>query len=344
MSLNDFDKFIKDNLINVLAYNNPKSEQPFDFDDLRHCIMLQLIKYSYNSYLPKKSIRSYFEQDTDLSDAQRARYSRLIKYAQYYRDTQNKEIKEVFGAYFSELESKDMSKINNKRKGYEINKMQFFELDTMGNLRLLKSIINQRICDAKKVSNAEFKEMIDEYDNLVIELLRGLDGSDEDVIFSTLALFTLEWKFNVELFYSCSVEAEKKHIKDVPVDRIALLCAVLKLNNSMLLAIESRFVLNRIKVVPYVYDADIMVWKSISEKYVAYLKALHIFTRLKAKGKSMEEMFSNNFNIHEAAEYIKANYDIHNLYQKKEWTSSKIKYMRKLYSTLYKEIPSPKIK
>lgn len=36
-----------------------------------------------------------------------------------------------------------------------------------------------------------------DYDKLVSLLLKKLDGSDEDVIFGTIALFTLEWKYNV---------------------------------------------------------------------------------------------------------------------------------------------------
>ena len=56
---------------------------------------------------------------------------------------------------------------------------------------------------------------MEKYDKLVEKLVAKLDGDDEDVIFATLALFTLEWKYNVELFYNCAVEAEKNNIKEV---------------------------------------------------------------------------------------------------------------------------------
>lgn len=348
MKIQEFDDFIKENLINLLAYNNPKSEQPFDFDDLRHCIMLQLIKYAYDQWLPKNSIRSYLQPNmglTDNTDAERAFYSRLIQYAQYYRNARNNELEAVLEIHYPELEAPDMSKRENKVSGYRINKMQFFELGIMGRVPLLKYIANHRITDAKKISHAEFQDLIQEYDQLVKELLQGLDGSAEEVLFSTIALFTLEWKYNVELFYACAVEAEKRHKKDVPVNSIAMLCADLPVKNGKLV-IESRFVLNRIKVVPYVYKENCAEWKRIMEKYEAYLLALHIFTKQRPEGggASIEESFARNFHVSEAARYIKENYDIRKLYQKKEWTSFKIKYVRRLYAIYYKDIKPPKIK
>lgn len=346
--INELDSFINANLITILKwgnkYNNPKSEQPFDFDDLRHCIIFQLIRYAYEQYLPKDSIRSYLELNTSSTDSQRARYSRLIKYAQYYRDVQNEEIKEIFGESSKELENRDMSKMENKMTGYNINKMRFFELDMMGNIKLLKSIVNLRICDVKKVSNTEFKEMMDEYDKLVEELLQKLEGSDEDILFSTVALYTLEWRYNVELFYSCSVEAEMKHTKDISEDRIGILCAILPLSIRPVV-IESRFVLNRLKVVPYVYNADIMEWEKISRKYELYLNATDFYTKYETDNTpAMEKTFAKKFDIHEAAEYIRKNYDIRKMYKKKEWTSARIKYVRNLYLKFYKDIKPPKIK
>lgn len=348
MNVQKFDSFIKENLINLLAYNDPKSEQPFDFDDLRHCIMLQLIKYAYDQKLPKNSIRSYLQPNmglTNNTDAERALYSRLIQYAQYYRNVRNNELEEAFEMRSQELEAPDMSKRENKVSGYRINEMQFFELGVMGRVPLLKCIGNHRITDAKKISNAEFQDLMQEYDQLVEELYRGLEGSAEEVLFSTIALFTLEWKYNVELFYFCAVEAEKKHEKDVPVKSIAMLCANLPVNSGNLV-IESRFVLNRLKVVPYVYKESCGEWKRITEKYKAYLFALHIFTKQRSEGggPSIEESFAKNFQMDEAAEYIKKNYDIRKMYQKKEWTSFRIKYVRKLYAIYYKDIQPPKIK
>lgn len=345
--INEFDSLVNAILTMILNFGNKfnglKSEQPFDFDDLRHCIIFLLIKNAYDQYLPKDSIRSYLELNTSSTDSQRARYSRLIKYAQYYRDVQNEEIKEIFGESSKELENRDMSKTENKMTGYSINKMQFFELDTMGNIKLLKSIASQRICDVKKVSNTEFKEMMDEYDKLVEELLRKLEGSDEDILFSTIALYTLEWKYNVELFYSCSVEAEMKHTKDIPEDRIGILCSVFQLPTGSL--IESRFVLNRLKVVPYVYNADTTEWEKIWYKYGLYLNAADVYTKGELGDMiTMEKAYAKKFDIHEAAEYIKKNYDIRKMYKKKEWASARIKYVRNLYLKFYKDIKPPKIK
>lgn len=68
---------------------------------------------------------------------------------------------------------------------------------------------------------------MDEYQKFIDGLIGMLDGDDEDVIFATIALFTLEWKYQVELFYQCAVEAEKHKTKEIPIERIGLLCAEL---------------------------------------------------------------------------------------------------------------------
>ncbi len=167
---------------------------PFSVEDLRDNIIMFIIKDAYAESERKKSLRA--NRGTD-SDADRMRDSRNIAYAQHYRNLQYERIKEEIGEQISELLPDDISSMGDKIVGHKLTEMQYFELNTMADHPLLKTIISKRICDVKKVSNDTFVDYMDDYDQLVSELINKLDGHDADVIFATIALFTLEWKYNV---------------------------------------------------------------------------------------------------------------------------------------------------
>ena len=112
-----------------------------------------------------------------------------------------------------------------------------------------------------------------DYEGLTQGLLKRLDGSDEDVIFATIALFTLEWKYCVELSYACAVNSERTGTKDAPLDRFAVLCAQLAFpippEFTTILHTESRFVLHRMSLVPVMFsDSD---WEEVEAKLCIYL-------------------------------------------------------------------------
>ena len=153
-----------------------------------------ILKDAYYLTEPKQSLRE--NRGTDADDV-RMRDSRNIAYTQHYRDLQYNHVKNDLGIEIPELLSADVETMRGKLQGHNITPMQYFELNTLADHPLLKAIVNKRICDVKKISNATFLEYMQDYDKLVSLLLKKLDGSDEDVIFGTIALFTLEWKYNV---------------------------------------------------------------------------------------------------------------------------------------------------
>lgn len=62
--------------------------QPFDLVELRHCIMMELIRDEYYESEPRASLRSYVEEGLKDSDDIRMRNQRVLKYAQHYRNIQ----------------------------------------------------------------------------------------------------------------------------------------------------------------------------------------------------------------------------------------------------------------
>lgn len=79
-----------------------------------------------------------------------------MAYAQHYRTLQYEHVKENTDIEIPELLPDDVEFMPGKLEGHKITEMQYFELNTMADIPILKSIINKRICDVKKISNDEF--------------------------------------------------------------------------------------------------------------------------------------------------------------------------------------------
>jgi len=336
-------EMIDNRLLNFFPKPELFDQSPFSIEDLRNCILTFIIKDAYYLAEPKQSLRA--SRGTD-SDDVRMRDSRILAYAQHYRNLQFSQIKETSQIEISELLPEDVKSMNGKLSGHKLTSMQYFELNTMADHPLLKAIINKRICDVKKISNATFIEYMQDYDKLVNQLIEKLDGTDEEVVFATIALFTLEWKYNVELFYLCAVEAEKSNTKEVPLERLAALCAVLNIPflpySDRMLCIESRFVLNRIKIVPNIYNSAESEWDEIQDKILHYLLAEYYITTEIVRKWDMPGFFARYTTQAQWAQFFREHYDLRKVFIPKEWSNNRIRYMRKIYSIMIRDMDTPK--
>lgn len=315
---------------------------PFNLFDFRDCFIMEMIKDAYHKKEPRHSLRSLRGEDTDDT---RMRDSRSIKYAQYYRNLQFEHIKNSVGEKVPELLPDDVKSMEGRLKGHQITGMQYFELNTMANHPLLKVIVSKRICDVKKVSNTAFQEYMTDYDNLTQGLVKKLDGSDEDVIFATIALFTLEWKYCVELSYSCAVNAEGAGTKDVSLDRIAALCSELSFpippTFTRILHTESRFVLHRMDLVPAIFSS--IGWDEIEAKLLDYLIMRYYLKQELIHKWSLPEYFCSMTTKVQWADFIRNHYDLRKIYTHKDWTNSRIRYVRNFYQAIMQNQKPPKL-
>lgn len=318
-----------------IAGNNP-----FNLAEFRNCFIFQLIKDAYYQMEPKNSLRHH--RGTD-DDAARMQDSRNIAYAQHYRDLQYNRLAAV-GIYVPELLPEKVGTREEKLHGHEKTAMQYFELKSIEQYPLLKAIVSKRICDVKKISNATFKEYMQDYDELTHNLAKGLDGNDEDVVFSAVALFTLEWKYPVELFYACAENAEKVGITDIPKTKITQLCtqqAQLCIPEAMKnLHTDSRFVLHRMQLVPLAYD-DGFPWAVIEQKLYHYLVMSYYFKQSLIHNDSLVDYYAMVTSKKDWADFIRSSYDIKSIYREKEWTNSRIRYVRRLFDAMIMEMPTP---
>lgn len=335
-------EFIDNRLDHFFSERDLYGISPFNVEDLRDCILTEIIKDAYYETEKKQSLRA--NRGTD-DDADRMRDSRTMAYAQHYRNLQYEHVIDKTDIRIPELLPKDVKSTDGKFEGHKITEMQYFELETMATQPLVKAIVNKRICDVKKVSNTEFIEFMREYDKLTEALEKKLDGDDEDVIFATLALFTLEWKYNVELFYQCAVEAEKNNVKEVPLARLAPLCAELSVpvppECITIIHTESRFILHRQELVKFIYNDPDKLWEEIYDKLWHYFVAKYYIEREIVHRWSMAEYFATHISRDKWATFFREHYDIRKIYTKKEWSNKRIRYMRKMYDAMIKNMETP---
>ena len=296
-------EFIDNRLDEYFPDRSLYNVSPFSVEDLRDCILMEIIKDAYFEAGEKKSLRANRGSD---DDDLRMRDSRWMSYAQHYRSLQYERVKESLNVEIKEL----------------------------------------------LPPNVEFIKGMEEYDKLVADLIGLLDGDDEDVIFATIALFTLEWKYNIELYYNCAVKADKHKIKDVPVHKLAVLCAVLSMPvpfdfdqylRPTMLHTESRFVLHRLDLVPYLYSKSDKAWEEVNDKLWHYFIAKYHITQEIIHKWSMAEFFATHIPREKWAEFFREHYDLRKMYKRKIWTNKRIRYVRKLIDVMVRNEPAPKL-
>ena len=93
-------EFIDNRIDNFFSNRELYKLSPFNLEDLRDCILLEIIKDAYDEAEKKQSIRANRGSD---ADDLRMRHSRSMKYAQHYRSLQYEHILETTGAEVKEL-------------------------------------------------------------------------------------------------------------------------------------------------------------------------------------------------------------------------------------------------
>lgn len=194
---------------------------PFSFEKFRDNVAFFILYRQYFDGSKKKSLRQHRGND---NDDQRMMDSRYIKKINHNRDELRKDIKERTGIEIGTLSVSDMSSIKNKISGYDLTKMQYEELQNLENISLFEAMRSRRICDVKKVSITDFHAYMQEYDKLILRYTDMLKSDDENVIFATLELFNIEWKYNIEFFYTCASYMEEHSLKEIPANKLGMLC------------------------------------------------------------------------------------------------------------------------
>ena len=236
-----------------------------------------------------------------------------------------------------------MDTIDKRLKGRRLTEMNYYEHQNIHDLELIKAIVERRIVSSKKVSNAHFQEMFEQYDKLVESLIERSKLSDKDMVFASLALFTLEWHYPLEMFYELSCLMEEEEIDSVDQDSLILTCCSVSIESRFggWYSTDSRMVKERMMILPYLFgkktrDFERETMKSLIKEILVVIVQ---FTELMGAndGGTYKDWFRKESSIEDWASFFRF-YDIFAIWQKKEWTRKRIQNVRYLFDmTLLKK-------
>ena len=295
-------------------------------------IVVEFIKYSYDYEDPEYPIRHFIN---DLDDSERMLQSRIMKYV---LDHKKRDVA-IKGGPISEdykFEDVDMSEIENRLKGRRLTEMNFFEHQNIHNLDFIKALAERRLVSSKKISNTRFQEIFDQYDEFIESLIERSRQSDEDMVFASLAFFTLEWHFPIEFFYYLSCIMEEEDINAVDRDALALLCGFVEIESRFggCFTTDSRMLRMRIVVTPYLFGKDTdefgreTMLDLIKETLVLGVKYKEVIST--NEGELYKEWFRKESKMEDWASFLKY-YDVFSIWEKKKWTRKRIQNMRYLF-------------
>lgn len=344
----------------VIIRELPTEYQVFLFDgklklnDLVMQILVECCKYAHDSVSEKRSLRFYLQKCGLNGDDQRMVRKRTLDRIQDYREMEYEYIKQQSGIELSGLIAPDMGKISDRKKGYQLTDFQFWEINNVHDMQLVGAIINRRL-DKKNFTKEEFVDYANERDCIVSRLRNRRTKSMEDEVFSSLALFTLEWKYSFDFYYELATEMENTNTINIPdvKRRLTLFCgnvaldSVLRMTNPHLVGevyhINSRMLIQRRK---FIHSIVSMPAGDEFEALVRqYAEALVVITsmllRMTYRGIPIREWFVSNSTAEDWGSVF-SEYDVFQAFiSTKDWTSKRIRYVRDIYSVMSMDYKNP---
>ena len=297
-------------------------------------ITMEYIKYCFDCADPEYSLR-HFRKENDTDD-ERMRQSRIMEYVLKYK---KREIDQLCVELPPEhkFSNVSMDTIGKKLKGYRLTEMNYFEHQNIHDLELIKAIVENRIDNAKKISNTRFHEIISQYDDFIEDMIGKSKNSDRDMVFYSIAYFTLEWHYPVELFYYIACIMEECEIQEVNKSDLLLLCGDVKIESmfSGWVSTHSRMVRWRFLFANVLFDKSApcpikedlrTMIKELIALSVQYKETLYC-----DDGTKYIDWFRSESNIDDWASFFRY-YDIFSIWRRKEWTPKRIQNMRKLFN------------
>ena len=310
-----------------------------DIDDLVDQVILECIKAAYDSTREKHSIRYYLSKQNEYTDDVRMRYSRLLAISNEYKRKEVSFLKTNYGVSDEHAYPPKMQKIADRLDGYQLSEMNFFEITNIGELELIKAIINHRLGSTKKISNKQFRDIALQYDKFVISLMEKCSESDEKAVFNSFAYFTIEWKYAFDFIYSCVESMAQYGITEAEsaFSRIGMLLGYHSVisNLGFHASADSRMVGYREGLIPAFFRDD--------EIMAQFIEMFALITMIKEnaaiEGLPLKEWFIQNTDIHDWAAFLRE-YDVFKYARRrKDYSNSCIRGMRGLIQIVFPDNP-----
>lgn len=317
-----------------------------NIDDVVEMIIFDVIKAIYDKTAEKHSMRYFYDKYGISQEADIMRYSRIQSYIMKYRKKEYEDRSDLQGTYpeMERLIPPDMSDMEKKLEGYQLTEMNFFEITTVLENEFSKAISENRLIDSKKVTNEKFKDIIAQYDAVISELADSWDKTVDDIIFRTIAAFTLEWKYPVHFLYCIAKRMEELGISGFVDEQLRLVSFCADVSGTSRLGggfnTHSRMVTVRDRYIDLILKEP-SGSNNYHREHWRFGEGLFIISQIirnhymTINDMSIEDWFIENTNKEDWASFFR-DYDVFRYINsdKKEWTNKRIRYFRRIYGEI----------
>ncbi len=361
--LNDKMHTIAKTIEEVIIHTLPVEYQLFLFEgkitlgDIVGQVLVECCKYAYDNTAEKHSLNYYLkniEASIEIEDSERMVRKRTMDYIQERRTIQ-------YDAFLSKgvtldgLKAPNMKNIEDRLTGYKINAFQFWEINNVHDMQLVKAIVERRI-SKKNFSNDMFIECATEYDSIFIKSSKVWNSSDENFLLDFLTLFTLEWKYSFDFFYELANEMVKCNVTEISdmERRIIAFCGNPAINSLLLqiaprlvggtIHMDSRMLVSRRK---YIHDIVTAPKEEFEKDLTRFLESLVVVASMLKymtyQNIPIREWFIQNSTPDDWAAVFR-DYDIYQAFvHDKDWTDKKkIRYVKDMYNKVSFDYKNPK--
>lgn len=346
----------------VIIHTLPVEYQLFIFegkitlDDIIGQVLVECSKHAYDETADKHSLNYYLKNvDTtvDIDESERMIRKRTMDYIQERRTIQYEGFLNR-GVSLEGLKAPDMSNVKYRLAGHNINSFQFWEINNVHDMQLVKAIVERRI-SKKNFNNTMFRDYANEYDNTFLQFSKDCNSSNENVIFDFLAMFTLEWKYSFNFFYELASEMVRCNVSEIPDTkrRIVAFCGN-PIINSLLLQINPQLVGGTIHMdsrmlVPrrkYIHDIVTVPEEEFEQDLTRFQEILVVVAimleHMTYQQIPIREWFIQNSTPDDWATVFR-NYNIYQVFiPDKDWDDrKKIRYVKDMYNKISFDYKNP---
>lgn len=319
-------------------------EDKIDLDDLVMQILFECCKFAYDSTAKKSSLRAHMTSPG--RDDERMLYQRTVKKINDYRMQEYLTRKEQIGIGLDGLLPPKMKDIKEKIVGYQFNDFQYWEINNVHDMRLVSAIADNKIL-SKNFSKQLFITYANEYDDIICTMKEKSEEGPEGMVFGSLALFTLAWKYAFDFYYNVAVEMDRigqKHIEDVK-RKCSLFCGPVGLISELppqytggIIHTDSRMILIREKFVSSFLDLS----ETDEARYrEALVTVSSMLMRMTYQGTNIRKWFVENTTVEDWA-LVMEEYDVFQIFvSDKSWTNRRIRYVKEIYTALRQANKNP---
>ena len=327
----------------------------YTIDDICDQILFEMIKNEYTQNAPKMSLRQYLaekhqvEYCVDIDDIiknEKRKDTRMIQYAQHYRDLLQERIKKEYGETLDELYPQTFEKNINNFDGYKFTKLAYREIEQLENYPILNKITEGQIHNT--VRNPAFIQLHQEYYDLVSSL--KVDASTpEKILECAISLFYLEWRYKINSLYQiCNIASDYGY----PLDKLQRIKSIISDISSVpsdsfipvdLIPVENRLIMHQEKYYQDLFSSPESEWTYLYVEYIQILRIVKLLTSPFKKNDRLMEKLST-ISTDDKAEFIKERFWIWDTIKPFEWDNNKIRYYKDIRKIIFLDQPKPHIK